>query len=366
MRLQCRREDLSRALVVPASVAPSKSPKPSLLAIKLSAADNQVTIEASDGTLWVEARCAATVSKSGDVALPAETLVTIVNSIQADTVSLEVQGRFCEVRSEDALYNLVTLDASDFPSAPPTGEPSFEIDRAELEVMHTRTSFACGKDVGRYALAGVYLEVEDQILTMVATDGRRLARTMRRVRSLHPTNERLSTVVPARAMAEILRGTAGDESVSVAIDEENITFIGQSVVITAKRVVGDFPDHRRIVPQDHLGHFVVDRDMLMSAVRKTAIFSGDVVKFIHLDVVEGCLTFVAEAEGRGRASTKMSADIDGAKQLSVDLNPDFLLDYLKTIPSGALNVDFRDSQGALLMRHVDQQDVYLLMPITAN
>lgn len=367
IRFECTRDELARAISVPVSITPSRTPKQSLQSITLRTAAGKVQVEASDGDLWARTEFAPTsIVQEGEIALMGTTFDAIVQGIEARAIAIEAQGRFCEIRSEDALYNLVLQEAGGSANTGSNPKPKFSITRDQLEEMFTRTVVAVGKDSGRYAVNGIMFEFEDSVLSMISTDSRRMSRATRRVQSMSEDGKPCSAIVPLKAIHETLRGTREGETIEIGFDDQFLGIQAPNLTLSSRLIVGDFPDHRRIIPTEHRGAFSVNRDSLLAAIRKTAVFTSEMMKFVHFDVTDGSLTIAAEADGRGRASTKMPAELRGPSQISVDLNPDFLVDYLKVLQSGIVNFEFRDSQNAFLLRQEGTSDVYLVMPITAN
>ncbi len=366
MRFECSRAEIARAILVPSNLTPSRATHPGLLGTHIEVTATSGGVQASDGDLWARATFRpSTVQRPGALTLPTAILDTIVRSTEDSNLSFEAQGRYCEIRGQDAVYNVVAVEPANFALAQHEQKPKITISRAEFDSMYQRTSFSVGKDVGRYAVNGLMVEIEDQILSFIATDSRRMARASRKASLLEDDGSLKKAIIPPKAIQEVLRG-GNDDQIALGFDSEFVTLVCGDLQVVSRLIVGDFPDHRRIIPQGLKNRFSVSRDALLSAVRRAAVFSADAIRAVHLDVTDKTLTLSSESDGRGRASTKMPAEISGCDQVTVDLNPDFLIDFLKVVDTGIVHVEFRDSQSAIVLRHETGNDIYLVMPITSN
>lgn len=367
MKFECTREALARAISLPVAVAPLRSTKESFQTIRLSASASGVQIEATDGDLWARSvESTANVSRPGTVALSSGLFDTIVRSVEGRTIELEAQGRYCEVRSEDAQYTLVAQEIGDQTLEAPEVPALFEIERNQLETILNRLVIAVGKDVGRYAVNGLLLEHDGNSLTVVATDSRRMARSQRSVTPTAAAGAARKAIVPVKALHDALRAAQSSDVMSIGFNDEFCTVRTETILVSSRLIIGDFPDHRRIIPEVLPHSMTIARDPLLSGIRKTAVFAQEPVRSIRFDVAEGILTLKAEAEGRGRSTTRIPIEATRSVNLGIDLNPDFLIEYLKTLNTSTVRIEYRDDQSAVLIRQDADLDVYLVMPITTN
>ncbi|MFG0320240.1 MAG: DNA polymerase III subunit beta [Planctomycetota bacterium JB042] len=365
MRIVCHREALLNGVSIASSVAPSRSTRPILSGVKISAKKKQSVALATDLEIAVCARLAEViVEREGEVVLTAHTLVEILRSIEAAEVTIDCEGRKCRITSEDAEYELVTDDPTDFPEIGPAGRGGVSVPRGFLEEMFQRTAFAAARDVGRYAINGVLVEVGGGEIRFVATDGRRLAVAVRALPDA--TSDTRRAIVPVKALQECLRGSEGEETVRVLIEDARIVFSSESADIAAKPVEGDFPDYEAVVPQESLGRAEVARGTLYAAIKKASVMSGDEMRAIQISIHDGKIEVTAQVEGRGAAKTSIEAEIEGDDDVTVDFNPDYVADFLKPLPNQTVAFEFRDGNGAGVFRVEDSDDLYVVMPITTS
>jgi len=365
MKIVCHREALFQGVSAAASVAPPRNTKAILSGVKLSAFRDRTEALATDLEIAIRSRLQEIiVEEEGEVVLTAKLLVEILRSIESDEVTIESSGRQCEVRAADARYELVTDDPDEFPEIKTGGAGGVSVPRAFLEEMFQRTSFAAARDVGRYAINGILVELTEGQIRLVATDGRRLAVATRAL----PDDARdpRRVIVPTKGLQECLRGSEGCESVRLQLEERRVVLSSDRVEVSTKPVEGEFPEYAAVIPAEHQGQLTVDRDALLSAVRKVSVMSGDEMRAIQVDVSEGMLAISARVEGRGRAQTELPVETEGQSQFKVDFNPEFVADYLKVLPSGPVIFRYKEAGGAGVFQLRNSEDIYVVMPITTS
>src|SRR5687768_11776470 len=177
MKVICNRGALLEALVVAGNVVASRTPKPILQCVKLSAADNRLTLAATD--LEVAIRYSdnqVQIEQEGETLLPADKFRDIVRESVDDTLSIELSGDNANIRGQDSHFKIFTQKASDFPPVPDfEGEADFELNAGQLKQLIGQTLFAAAKESTRYAFNGVLVSVKAKKINLVSTDGRRLA-----------------------------------------------------------------------------------------------------------------------------------------------------------------------------------------------
>ena len=365
MKIVCHREALLQGVSVAANVAPSRNTKAILSGVKLSAFKDRTEALATDLEIAIRSRLQEIiVEEEGELVLTAKTLVEILRSIESDEVTIESSGRHCQVHAADARYELVTDDPDEFPEIKTDGEGGVTVPRSFLEEMFQRTSFAAARDVGRYAINGILVELSEGQIRLVATDGRRLAVATRALPEAHGDLQRV--IVPTKGLLECLRGSEGCESVSLMLDERRIVLSSDRAEVSTKPVEGEFPDYAAVIPREHEGQLTVHRDALLAAVRKVSVMSGDEMRAIRIEVSEGTLSISARVEGRGQAQTQLKVETEGKSEFKVDFNPEFVADFLKALPSEPVVFRFKEAGGAGVFLHQESEDLYVVMPITTS
>jgi len=366
MKLVTPREPFLQNLQYAASVCPTRSTRPILMDVVVSVADDHVQITSTDGDVSVRRRYNADgVSGEGEAALPAATLLSAVRSIDADQITSEEEDGVHVLSGGRARFRLNGDDPTLFPSIPTLEqERGIELPvSCFLDLCH-RTMFAAAKEMGRYAFNGVLLSVEPDELTLVATDGRRLALA----RQQGPTGlaDKVQVVVPVKGLTQVLRAPVEDDTVlRIELRESMVAFILPSLEIQAQLVDGEFPDYRAVLPKDGAvpQSVSINREEFAHAIQRASITAGDEGPAVELSFGPGQLTVASRQDGVGDSRSDIEVGYDG-DPVDIRFNPAFLGEYLKTQPELEVTFRFKDRTSAGLFE-ASGNSLYVIMPITS-
>jgi DNA polymerase-3 subunit beta len=202
--------------------------------------------------------------------------------------------------------------------------------------------FAAAKDMGRYAFHGVLLELDPKEITLVATDGRRLS--MARLEIATGVKARHSSIVPVRGLSQLQRAVPDREGrLSITARDDQVRFAVEDTEIVVQIVEGEFPDFRAVLPkkQDTPKEVELDRHEFASAIQRAAVTAGEEARAVELRFDKGTLAVLSRQEGVGEARSEMGIAYQG-DAVGIRFNPEFLGEYLKTLPEGALKFRFKD------------------------
>lgn len=366
MKITCQTSSLLTAVSAAARAVPAKTSKPILKCILIDAQPSSVEVRATDleiGISWVVDE--AIIEQGGTVALPAKQLVEMLKAIDGKEVTISSDGRFCDVRSEDVDYRLVTEDADDFPSF----QADYDAERHSiphdiLDDMFARTGFCAAKDVGRYAINGILVDLADRCLRFVATDGRRLALAVRDVGKQLPN---ASVIVPTRFWKDALHVTSGAKTIALSVTRDHVEIDTDNARISCRTIEGEFPDYQQIIPQTFDARVTVETGSLLSAVEKVAVLAGDSARCMRVAIENETIRASSMSEGRGEAIAKIECSASADVPLSAEYNPDFLSEFLARIPSDAMVcLEYTNESSPLVLSEVETADAYILMPITTS
>lgn len=365
MKIVCHRQALLNGVSLAASVAPKSSTRPILTSLRISADEKESVVQATDLEVAIRTRLREViVEEPGEVVLTAATLAEILRSIESDETTLRTDGRYCEVLASDAQYKLVTEVPEEFPEVDADAPSGVPVPRAFLEEMFTRTAFAAAKDVGRYAINGVLVEIGAGRIRFVATDGRRLSLCTRELPDA--TAEVQRAIIPVKGLQECLKGSEGDSTVRIHMEEKRIVFSSAHTDVTTRPVEGEFPAYEEVVPTDHPNRIVVPRDRFLMGIRKASVLASDDVRAVRIAIGKETVEIQAQVEGRGEAKTLVEIEDTNGGEFAADFNPDYIVDYLKVLPSERVAFEFKDVAESAVIKLEGADDGYVVMPITTS
>lgn len=365
MKINFNRAALAEALGLLTSIVPSRTPKPILRCVKITAGEKDIRICATDLEVGINYSIAGVqVEEPGEIVLPADRLSAIVRESADEILSLEAAEGTCEIKGSDSHFTIYGHDAGQFPKVPDfEGPADMEISLSKLQAGIEQCLFATAKESTRYALNGVLWEIKGKKLTLVATDGRRLAQT--RVDIAKAPDKKMSDakiIVPAKAML-LLDKLSGSEKdvISIKLLDNQIIISCAAVVISSNLVEGNFPNYEDIIPTDYDKKLTLSTEAVLSAVRRSSLLTSEESRGIKLKIDKNSLEFSCRAPETGDAQIEMAIDFKG-KPLEIGFNPQFFIDVLRVIktPEFDLELDQPDRPGLIKS---GKNFLYVLMPI---
>jgi len=368
MKVQFNREGLSQALALLTSIVPERTPKPILRCVKIDASKDGVHIYGTD--LEVGINCllpAVDVKEPGQIVVPAARLAAVVRESADETLLLQAAEGLCEVRGADSHFSIYGQEASQYPPMPEfKGEPDIEVLLDNLRVGVEQSIFATARESTRYAINGVLWEMKGKKLTLVATDGRRLARS--RVNLISNPSEKAASskpIVPGKTMGLLDKLAGGEkDKVAVRLIDNQIMFACGNVVICSNLVEGNFPKYEDIIPSDYQKKLTLPTDVALSAVKRAALLTSEESRGIKLAVGKNKIVFSGRAPETGDAEVDVAIEYSG-EPVEIGFNPQFLADALRVIkePQFELELGQSDTPGVI---KAGANFLYVLMPINLS
>jgi DNA polymerase-3 subunit beta len=365
MKTNFNRIALYEALGLLTSVVPSRTPKPILRCVQITAGKKEARICATDLEVGINYIVhEVQVEEAGEVVIPADRLAAIVRESVDEVLSVEAAEGTCEIRGADSHFTIYGQEPGQFPSVPGfEGKPDMEIALSNLQAGAEQCLFATARESSRYAINGVLWEIKAKKLMLVATDGRRLAR--RRVNLTSAPNEKMAAakiIVPAKTMSLLDKiGSTDKDKVAVKFVDNQIIFSCADVVISSNLVEGNFPKYEDIIPTDYDKKLTLSTEAVLSAVRRSALLTSEESRGIKLSIENNKMVFSGRAPETGDAQVDMVIDYKG-QPIDIGFNPQFLIDVLRVIktPEFELELGQPDRPG-LIKSGADL--LYVLMPI---
>jgi len=364
MKLSLNRSELAEALALAGSVVAARTPKPILQCVLLEVHKDYALLSATD--LEVSLRCSigqVEVEETGAVVLAAERIGPIVRESADEVLRLETRDNDCHIWGQDSHFQIVTKELGEFPPIPVgEGEPDFTLKVSELRPLGDWTVFAAAKENTRYAINGVLWDKGPNRLTLVATDGRRLARA---THSFTEGGKTCRGIVPVKAMHVINRVLTDPEStVGVAVTANQILLNTPKAVVSSSLLEGHFPNYEDVIPADCDKRAEFDTRELLSAVRRAALLSNEESKGVKLSFTHGKLTLSSRTPEQGEATIDVPLKYDQS-DIAIGFNPVFLTDVLRVAAEDRVTFEFKESNRPGLFRS-GEKFLYVVMPVNLS
>ncbi len=374
------RAELLRELTAAQSVVERKTTIPILSNFLFEAADDRLSITATDLDQSLRTSCAAKVKKSGACTIPARKLYDYIRLLPEGDISIKLQdNHWVQIRSGRSNTKMVGMARANFPQVPEfPAAGAIKIAAAALRNMVSKTIFAISSEESRYTLNGALLVLKSESMAMVATDGHRLAHIERIGENLSGVTGEKKTLIPRKALGELQsllansNAGSGDTTeaadfVEFADDETTLFFRMSGRVLTSRKLTGQFPNYEAVLPRDNNKFVIVRSDELMGALQRVAQFADERSGAIRLRLEQNELRISSSSTDAGESEDIIETPYN-YDPLVVGFNSAYLIDFLKAIGNtGEVRLEFKDAQSAGQMRpedgNEDQKYRYILMPM---
>jgi DNA polymerase III subunit beta len=361
VKISVPREELTRHLGVVSRAASTRTTVQVLAGVLLRASAGRVELAATDMEISLRSSLEAEVESEGAVVVPSKLLADLVRLLPADDVSIEHRSGegVVEIVSGAATYRLHTYNAEDFPRLPETsGVELMSVDADAVLETAGRVSRAASRDESRPVLTGILVRFEGEKLVMAATDSYRLAVKETAMGSGGPE---LDAIVPARALGELTRIAQGAGGLEIGVLENQVIFTTDGVLLTTRRIEGQFPNYRQLLPESFEHELALPREELLDVVRRVSVMAQRNAP-IRLRFAEGELTVSAQTQDVGEARESMPAPYAG-EPLEIGFNPDFFRDGIESVEGDDARLKLISSLRPAVVQGEGDDFSYLIMPI---
>jgi len=322
---------------------------------------NPVTLKltATDLDVTLTCQAEADITEPGSILVPLKKLLDITKTLPrtADILFQALEQGGAQVTCERASFKLVAPEFESFPELPKPCEGAIQIPASTFASMITSTIFAITDEASRYTLSGAKVEIDQQSLRMVTTDGHRLAKSEDKTTTAQNPIEAL---IPEKALAALAKLCAThDGPLSFAADENHAHFIVGSSVLIARLLYGQFPDYKMVFPKDHTRSFTADVALFRDTLRRVSLMADERSHSIRLDVKNNStLTLIASNSEGGQAIEDLPINLQGDTTtpsdagevaLSIAFNGTFILDALASLNADQATMTFKDENSQVMI-----------------
>lgn len=361
LKISVGREEFTRQLGVVSRAASTRTTVQVLAGILLRADAGRLELAATDMEISLRSALEAEVETEGAVVVPSKLLADLVRLLPADEVSLEHRSGegIVEIVSGAATYRLHTYNAEDFPRLPETAAVELmSVDADAVLETAGRVGRAASRDESRPVLTGILVRFEGQNLVMAATDSYRLAV---KETSMGSSGPELDAIVPGKALGELTRIAQGADSLQIGVLENQVIFAVDGVLLTTRRIEGQFPNYRQLLPETFEHELALPREELFDVVRRVSVMAQRNAP-IRLRFAEGELTVSAQTQDVGEARETLPAPFS-AEPLEIGFNPEFLRDGIDSVQGDEIRLKLISSLRPAVIQGDGQDFSYLIMPI---
>jgi DNA polymerase-3 subunit beta len=368
MEFSVKKYDLLQEFSLTQGVVERKTTIPILGNILVEASGNRVSLTATDLELSIHTSCEAKVKKEGSGTIPAKKLIELVKLLPEGEIRFKLlENHWVQILADRKTYKLVGMAKDNFPAIPKFPHPLVKIPAKILSSLIAKTVFAISNEESRYTLNGALLLLKPDTITMVATDGHRLAVAEIDHRFSGLSRE-VRPLVPKKALIELqhLASEAGEDGeIEFALDESHLFFrVGERLLIS-RMLTGQFPNYEAVLPRDNNKHVVIERSELNDAVRRVAQLADTRSHAVKISITKEGVEISASSPEYGEAKEILEKEYTG-EPIAIGFNAQYMLDFLGAASEGPISLELKDEQSAGQMRPLTDEAYryrYVIMPM---
>jgi len=368
MEFTVRKFDLLQELTLIQGVVERKTTIPILANVLVKAEGGELRIAATDLEIGLKSVCVSKTTVPGTVTLPAKRLYEIVRALPDKEIKFKRgEANWVTITCGSSRFRIAGLPQEDFPTL---AEPKSIVGRIPSDVLAkliTRTIFAISTEDSKFTLSGALLLLKPGSITMVATDGHRLAH-IEKSEALEEVSEEIKVLVPRKAMNELVRvisESADTDRIGFGRDDNHLFFDMGKRLLISRMLTGQFPNYEAVLPRNNDRVVTVNREEIASAIKRVAILSDERSRTVKLALANGTMEITASHSDLGEAHETLEVDYD-KEDLQVGFNYQYLLDFLTTADEPDVSFEFKDSESAAQLRTQPPSDYnyrYVVMPM---
>ncbi len=361
IKIVCQREELAQKLAVVARAVSTRGSVQILSGVLLRAEAGQLHLAATDMELSLRASLEAQVEGDGAIVVPGRLLVDLVRLLPESEVTIEhrAEESVVHVTSGSSTSTLHTFAAEDFPRLPDLDAAgTFTVDREALLDTVSRVARSASRDESRPVLTGILVRFESGKLVMAATDSYRLS-----VKETELTGEapEFEAIIPARALSELGRIAQSGDTIELGVHENQAVFVTDDVWLTTRRIDGQFPNYRQLLPETFEHELTLPRNDVLDVVRRVGVMVQRTSP-IQLRFAEGELTVFARTQDVGEAKESLPVQFVG-DPLEIGFNAEFLREGIESISADDIELKLISPLRPAVIEGGEDDPTYLIMPI---
>lgn len=343
------------------SIVGSRTTLPILYNVFWRADKDQLTLMATDLEVTVRTTVDSKISRTGGTTLPARKIYSILSALPANEIEIDVDEKdVASIRAGASFFKIIGISEEEFPALPKfQGTRSFILDQGHFKRMLLATHYAASSDESRAILNGVLVSFRGEKLTIVATDGRRMAHYTMDME--FPKESEGDWVIPSKTVGELLKTLKDEGSLKIQVSDNQIAFEFGTMLIYSKLIEGTYPNFRQVIPTSCEERISIERESLLRAVHRVSLLVSDKASPVTLTFSKNKLVVQGVAQDIGEASDSLPIKYAG-KEISISFNPDFMLEPLKNLSCDEVALELTDELSPGVLK-ADTPFLYVLMPM---
>lgn len=366
MNLTIPKEQLIHGLQSVQNVVATRTTLPVLSNVLIQAEGEHLHFTATDLDVTISCAVPATIKKPGATTVPVKKLFGIARELGAAEIEVDVDDKHvCTLQAGPSLYKIKGLAAEEFPPLPKFKEEKrVVLPQEKIRGMLRKTSFATSTDESRYVLNGIYFNFRDHKLTMVATDGRRLALAEEEVELGEKSQGEF--IVPSKAVNELNRLLQEKNDIEIKFSDNQASFSltddrGNTVLLITKLIEGSYPNYRQVIPAETKERIPLVREEFLHALKRAEIMTSDKANSVKLTLTRNNLSITANSPDVGEARESIAVNYKG-QDMVIAFNPGYVIEPLNALTEDEVYLELSNELSPGVLK-INGPYLYVVMPM---
>ncbi len=363
MKFKVEKGVLQFGLQTVQNVIIAKASLPILSNVLMETQQGLLRLTATDLDIGITCEIPVDIQEAGGVTVPAKRFSDIIKELPQENVLINAKkNNQVSVESGGCQFKVMGIAKEEFPKIPEFKDKEVvKVDQEVLKEMLNLTSFSVSVDETRYVLNGILFRINKNKISMVATDGKRLAVAERGLRS--DLGKAIDIIVPIKTIHELVRNLKDEGEVSLVLGSNQILFDLGGIMIISRLIDGEFPDYKQVIPVPSENKMHVDREAFLLAVKRAALLSTPDYQAVKLEIFKNKLVVSKATPDVGESREEVNVVYQG-KELVIGFNPSYIIDVLKNLDDDAIDLEVTDSEKPGVIRINGY--TYIVLPMRLN
>lgn len=360
MRFKTSKDNLVNGIQIVQNIVSSKITLPILSNILIEAKKDILKLNTTDLDIGISCEIPVETLEEGAITVPAKRFGDIVRELPFGDVVVSVKkNNQVDIEGKQCRFKLNGLPKDEFPKFPEfKDKEAIQIEQSVLRDMLRLTAFSVSHEESRYVLNGVLMEISNDLIRMVATDGRRLAKIEKKLQK--PIKKDITVIIPIKAVQEISRNLKEDGELTFTVGTNQILFDINRVLIATRVIEGEFPNYDQVIPKQNKNKIKIDTQEFLASIRRANLLSTPDFQAIKFEVFSDKLVISKTTPDVGESREVIPIQHQG-EEMIVGFNPQFLIDFLKNIDAAQIDMELLGPDKPAVMRLPDY--LYLALPM---
>lgn len=360
MKVKTSKENLLAGIQIVQNIVSSKTTLPILSNILLETKGNKLQLNSTDLDIGISCEIPVEIMEEGAITIPVKRFGDIVRELPMEDIVISVKkNNQVDIEGRQCRFKLSGLPKDEFPKFPEfKDKEAIQIEQAVLKDMLRLTSFAVSHEESRYVLNGVLMEISDEIIRIVATDGRRLAKIEKKLST--PVKNDIAVIIPIKAIQEIIRNLKDEGILSFVVGTNQLLFDIDGVLIATRMIEGEYPNYQQVIPKSVKNRIKMNTQEFLSSIRRANLLATPDFQAIKMEVFSDKIVISKSTPDVGESREVIPIQYTG-EEMIVGFNPQFLIDFLKNIDEDHVDIELEGADKPAVMRLEDY--LYLALPM---